>query len=119
MTLFDFDKPIDRRSVPTLKTHRIVLRDGGDQFFAAGVADMDFEVAPPIREALQSRLDHGDHIRVLLNQRRRILEAGVNQNMAVFGSNQEDTEAERVLDRVVDRVWGEILPQRPACRVRR
>ncbi|MDH3667623.1 MAG: PatB family C-S lyase [Paracoccaceae bacterium] len=58
MTQFDFDKPVDRRAVPALKTHRIVLGDGGEQFFAAGVADMDFEVAPPIMEALRTRLDH-------------------------------------------------------------
>ena len=59
MTVFDFDQPIDRREVPSLKTHRIVLGEGGERLFAAGVADMDFRVAPPILDTLQRRLDHG------------------------------------------------------------
>jgi len=56
---FDFDDPIDRREVPALKTHRVVLGDGGEALFAAGVADMDFRVALPIRKALAHRLAHG------------------------------------------------------------
>lgn len=58
MTHFDFDEPIDRREVPALKTHPIVLGDGGEDLFAAGVADMNFRVAPVIREALAARLSH-------------------------------------------------------------
>jgi len=40
---FDFDEEIDRRLVPALKVHRMVLGDGGEDLFAAGVADMDPE----------------------------------------------------------------------------
>ncbi|MDJ0629775.1 MAG: MalY/PatB family protein [Rhodobacter sp.] len=56
---FNFDHPPDRRAVPALKTHRIVLGEDSDRLFAAGVADMDFEVAPPILDALHARLQHG------------------------------------------------------------
>jgi len=56
---FDFDEEIDRRAVPSLKMHRIVLGDGGHDLFAAGVADMDFRAAPPVRDALRNRLEHG------------------------------------------------------------
>lgn len=58
MSSFDFDAPVDRRAVPALKTHRIVLGDDGEGLFAAGVADMDFAVAPPIVEAMKTRLAH-------------------------------------------------------------
>ncbi len=56
---FDFDTPHDRRAVPALKMHKMVLGEGGENLFAAGVADMDFEVAPPILAALRQRLIHG------------------------------------------------------------
>lgn len=59
MTQFDFDKPVDRREVPALKTHPIVLGENASDLFPAGVADMDFEVAPQILEALRKRLAHG------------------------------------------------------------
>jgi cystathionine beta-lyase len=54
-----FDEDIDRRQVPALKTHQMVLGDDGKHLFAAGVADMDFKVAPAILTALQTRLNHG------------------------------------------------------------
>lgn len=56
---FDFDERIDRREVPALKTHQIVLGADGMDLFPAGVADMDFRVAPPILEAMRKRLEHG------------------------------------------------------------
>jgi len=56
---FDFDAPIDRREVPALKVHPMVLGADGKGLFAAGVADMDFRAPPPVLEALQRRLDHG------------------------------------------------------------
>lgn len=59
MTAFDFDEEIDRREVPALKPHRVVLGADGMDLFAAGVADMDFRVAPAISEAMQHRLLHG------------------------------------------------------------
>ncbi len=54
-----FDEDIDRREVPALKVHTIVLGPDGDDLFAAGVADMDFRAPPCVVEALQRRLDHG------------------------------------------------------------
>ncbi|MEM7427707.1 MAG: PatB family C-S lyase [Pseudomonadota bacterium] len=58
MTAFEFDESIDRREVPALKVHPVVLGEGGEDLFPAGVADMDFKVAPVIRAALQARLEH-------------------------------------------------------------
>lgn len=37
----------------------MVLGRGGEDLFAAGVADMDFRAPPPVLDALQRRLDHG------------------------------------------------------------
>lgn len=53
------DEEIDRRLVPALKVHPMVLGDGGEALFAAGVADMDFKAAPAVIEALRERLEHG------------------------------------------------------------
>ena len=52
-------REVDRRAVPALKTHRIVLGDDGDRLFAAGVADMDFRIAPAVLDALRTRIEHG------------------------------------------------------------
>ena len=54
-----FDEAINRREVPALKTHPMVVGDDGEHLFAAGVADMDFKAPPPVLEAMQKRLDHG------------------------------------------------------------
>lgn len=56
---FDFDEVIDRREVPALKHHQIVLGDDGLGLFAAGVADMDFKVAPCVTVAIAKRAAHG------------------------------------------------------------
>jgi cystathionine beta-lyase len=56
---FSFDEDINRREVPALKVHPIVLGQGGDDLFAAGVADMDFKAPPVVLDALQKRLNHG------------------------------------------------------------
>lgn len=56
---FGFDEVIDRRQVPALKVHPMVLGADGAGLFPAGVADMDFRSPPCVREALQARLDHG------------------------------------------------------------
>lgn len=37
----------------------MVLGQGGDDLFAAGVADMDFKAPPTVIDALQNRLNHG------------------------------------------------------------
>jgi cystathionine beta-lyase len=58
MPEFDFDELIDRRQVPALKHHRIVLGDDGMDLFPGGVADMDFRVAPCISDAIARRAAH-------------------------------------------------------------
>ena len=54
-----FDEEINRRDVPALKTHPMVVGLHGEDLFAAGVADMDFKAPPAVLEAMQKRLDHG------------------------------------------------------------
>lgn len=50
---YDFDTVIDRRNTGSLKW------DVAEQELPMWVADMDFQTAPEIREALQKRMDHG------------------------------------------------------------
>ncbi len=63
MTQYDpislFDEEINRRKVPALKTHPMVVGLNSESLFAAGVADMDFKAPPAVLEAMQKRLDHG------------------------------------------------------------
>lgn len=59
MPEFDFDEKIDRREVPALKPHRIVLGADGGHLFPAGVADMDFRAPSVVLEAMQRQLKHG------------------------------------------------------------
>lgn len=54
-----FDEEVERRDVPALKVHPSVLGHGGDDLFAAGVADMDFKAPPVVLEAMRKRLEHG------------------------------------------------------------
>jgi cystathionine beta-lyase len=56
---FDFDEDIDRRAVPALKVHPMVLGQDGADLFPAGVADMDFRAPPTVMEALANRDTHG------------------------------------------------------------
>ena len=56
---FSLDEEINRRVVPALKVHPMVLGQGGEHLFAAGVADMDFKAPGVIIDALQNRLNHG------------------------------------------------------------
>ena len=56
---FNLDEEIDRRAVPALKWHPMVLGADGEGLFPAGVADMDFRAPPPVIRAMQRRLDHG------------------------------------------------------------
>lgn len=58
MSEFDFDADLDRRAVPALKHHPSVLGAGGEGLFPAGVADMDFRVAPCISAAIAERAAH-------------------------------------------------------------
>lgn len=54
-----FDEEIDRREVPALKVHKMVLGGDGLELFAAGVADMDFRAPKVVLDAMQTRLEHG------------------------------------------------------------
>lgn len=58
MAEFDFDEEINRRAVPALKHHMVVLGADGMDLFPAGVADMDFPVAPCINDAIAERAAH-------------------------------------------------------------
>ncbi|MEE9428528.1 MAG: PatB family C-S lyase [Paracoccaceae bacterium] len=55
----NFDEKIDRREVPALKTHPIVLGKDGENLFPAGVADMDFKAPQAVLDAMRHRLEHG------------------------------------------------------------
>lgn len=56
---FDFNEKINRREVPALKVHKMVLGADGMELFAAGVADMDFRAPPVVLDALNTRAAHG------------------------------------------------------------
>ncbi|MGI9365738.1 MAG: MalY/PatB family protein [Rhizobiaceae bacterium] len=56
---FDFDDVINRRNVPALKVHQMVLGEDGMDLFPAGVADMDFRAPQPVLAAMSQRLAHG------------------------------------------------------------
>lgn len=56
---FDFDDIINRREVPALKVHPMVLGADGADLFPAGVADMDFRAPAPVLKAMAQRLAHG------------------------------------------------------------
>lgn len=58
-TYGQFDECIDRREVPALKVHPVVLGKDSADLFAAGVADMDFRAPPCVIDALKTRLEHG------------------------------------------------------------
>lgn len=55
MKKFDFDKPVERFGTNSYKYDNMPNRD----IIPLWVADMDFETAPCISEALRKRLDHG------------------------------------------------------------
>lgn len=55
---YDFDKPVSRSGSGDLKHGVLKERYGRDDLLALWVADMDFETAPFITEALRRRLDH-------------------------------------------------------------
>ncbi|WP_322866993.1 MalY/PatB family protein [Aquicoccus sp. G2-2] len=56
---FDFGEEINRRDVPALKVHPMVLGADGMYLFPAGVADMDFRAPKPVLDAMAQRLAHG------------------------------------------------------------
>ncbi|MGN1263591.1 MAG: MalY/PatB family protein [Prevotella sp.] len=55
---FDFDKLVERRGTGALKTDALQERYGDAGLLPLWVADMDFEVAPCITEAMMRRMSH-------------------------------------------------------------
>lgn len=55
MERYDFDKPVNRRGTNCVKYDEMPTRDT----VALWVADMDFETAPVVRQALMERMQHG------------------------------------------------------------
>ena len=49
-----FDEEINRREVPALKVHPMVVGPDGENLFAAGVADMDFKAHRPCLKPCKS-----------------------------------------------------------------
>ncbi len=56
---YDFDRVIDRRGSGCFKYDALKSLYGREDLISLWVADMDFAIAPAIRDALQKRLDHG------------------------------------------------------------
>lgn len=56
---FNFDEEINRRAVPALKWHELVLGKDSVRLFPGSVADMDFRAPQVVLEAMQARLNHG------------------------------------------------------------
>ena len=56
---FDFDSVVDRRGSYCTQWDFVADRFGEPDLLPFTISDMDFAVAPPIRAALQQRLDHG------------------------------------------------------------
>jgi cystathionine beta-lyase len=56
---YDFDTVTDRRGSGCFKYDALKSLYGREDLVSLWVADMDFALAPTIREALQKRLDHG------------------------------------------------------------
>lgn len=56
---FDFDTVIDRRGSGCFKYDALKSLYGREDLISLWVADMDYAIAPQIRQALQRRLDHG------------------------------------------------------------
>ena len=55
MSVFDFDRPVDRRNTASLKWDKYAGRD----ILPMWVADMDFVSPPAVIDALRERIDHG------------------------------------------------------------
>ncbi|MCH5214517.1 MAG: PatB family C-S lyase [Muribaculaceae bacterium] len=58
MSIYDFDKVVERRGSGALKYDALQERYGNSDLLPYWVADMDFETPPFIIEALRRRLDH-------------------------------------------------------------
>ena len=58
MSRYDFDKVIDRKGSGAIKTDALKDKFGREDLIPLWVADMDFETAPFIVDALKERLEH-------------------------------------------------------------
>lgn len=56
---YDFDKIIERKNTNSVKWDTVKERFGSNDILPMWVADMDFEVAPEILEAIKKRTEHG------------------------------------------------------------
>ncbi|QCX34148.1 pyridoxal phosphate-dependent aminotransferase [Caloramator sp. E03] len=56
---YDFDKIIERKNTNCVKWDTLKERFGSNDILPMWVADMDFEVAPEIIEAIKKRTEHG------------------------------------------------------------
>lgn len=56
--MYDFDKIIIRKGTNSVKWDMIVKKYNNDQLLPMWVADMDFEIAPVITEAIKKRAEH-------------------------------------------------------------
>lgn len=56
--MYNFDKVFDRHNTEVIKWDRMEKDFGRDDLIPLGIADMDFEVLPEIREALVARANH-------------------------------------------------------------
>ena len=55
----DFNKPIDRRGTSCVKYDSLIETFGREDIIPLWVADMDFQTAPPIIEAIKRLAEHG------------------------------------------------------------
>ena len=58
-TIYNFDEIVDRVGSGCLKYDFRVERGKTDEFLPLWVADMDFRIAKPIKEALKKQVEHG------------------------------------------------------------
>lgn len=56
---FDFDTIVERRNQNSAKYDELLRKFGRDDVIPLWIADMDFQVAKPIRDAIAAKNDHG------------------------------------------------------------
>ena len=60
---YNFDRPIDRTREISIKWSPKLRRQmfGADDVIPMGIADMDFETAPAVAQAIRRRAEHGTY----------------------------------------------------------
>lgn len=56
---YDFDKIVDRNNTDAVKYDERIKKFGTDDLIPLWIADMEFETAKPIRDAIEKRAQHG------------------------------------------------------------